>query len=305
MLTIARQTPRRRAGISHPDKVLWPATIKTRAFTKLDLVNYYLSVADRLLPHIVNRPLSIVRAPDGIEGLQFFQRHPGKAGQHVFEIRVSGEGKPYLGIKGIEGLVELAQSAALELHPWGARETEPDTPERIVFDMDPAPDVGFTKVISAAREVRARLKECGLEPFLKATGGKGLHVVVAVKSTRANPVRWPDVKTFARDICMKMAADAPDSYVAVPSRKVRTGRIFLDYLRNDRTSTAVAPWSPRARPGAPIAVPLDWSQLKSSLDPRSWNIGSIAKALRRTDPWATLASSAGSLSTAKKRLSRL
>jgi bifunctional non-homologous end joining protein LigD len=291
--------------LSHADKVMWPATERTRAFTKLDLARYYLMAADRMLPHIVHRPISIVRAPDGIEGQQFFQRHVGKGEHYVLPIKVSGEPKPYLGIAGAEGLAELAQAAGLEIHPWGSKANAPDTPERIIFDMDPAPDVDFSRVMAAARDVRERLQACGLEPFLKTTGGKGLHVVVAVKGSRTKPVTWDGVKTFARDLCTKMAADEPDKYVAVLSKKARTGRIFLDYLRNDRTSTAVAPWSPRARPGAPIAVPIEWSQLRGGLDPKAYNIATADKVLKRADAWKGLAASAGSLASAQSRLSKL
>ena len=305
MLAMAQDSALRKVQFSHADKVMWPPTPRTPAFTKLDLARHYLTVADLILPHIACRPLSIVRAPDGLQGQQFFQRHLGRGGHHVVAIKVAGEAKPYLSIAGVEGLIELAQTAVLEIHPWGSRPNAPDTPERIIFDIDPAPDVAFARVIAAAKDVRERLEACGLEPFVKTTGGKGLHVVVAVKGSRSKPVSWPEVKSFARDLCFRMAEEQPDKYVAVMSKKARSGRVFLDYLRNDRTSTAVAPWSPRARPGAPVALPLQWTQVKSGLDPKAYDIRTAARMAKRADAWKDLARSAGSLAAAQRKLVRL
>ena len=291
--------------ISRPEKVMWPASGKLKPVTKQDLAEYYLAASDRIMPHIEGRPVSVVRAPDGIEGQHFFQRHLHKGMAHVRSIKVEGENEPYLCIDGIDGLVELAQAAVLEIHPWGARKSDPETPERIIFDLDPAPDVDYERVIAGAKEIRRRLESCGLQPFVKTTGGKGLHVVVAVKGTARNPIDWADVKEFARDVCMGMAADSPDRYIATMSKAARTGKVFLDYLRNDKTSTAVAPWSPRARPGAPIAVPLEWSAVRKGLNPKAFNIWSSPGLLRKPDAWKGLAASAGLLHAARKRLASL
>ena len=273
-------------AISHPDKVLWPKAGRDAAVTKADLAAYYAFAADRLLEHIAGRPLSLVRTPDGIDGQHFFQRHlmPGSSTE-LKPVRVKGEAKPYITIDGAAGLRALAQAGVTEIHPWGSRPGDPETPARIVFDLDPAPDVKFAAVIAAALEMRARLKNLGFEPFVKTTGGKGIHVVIAVKGTPKKPLTWPMAKSFARAFCVALERDTPGRYTTNMSKKLRSGKIFLDYLRNDRTSTAVAPWSPRARPHAPISMPLPWSALKPGLDPLDFTVHKAKKLLKRADPW--------------------
>jgi bifunctional non-homologous end joining protein LigD len=280
-------------AISHPDKVLWPKTKDTPAISKLVLAAYYDEAADRMLPHIAERPLSIVRAPDGIDGEKFFQRHKLMgAAAPMLAIKAKGEPQPFLGLDNAKGLVALAQAGVLEIHPWGCKQGDPDTPERVIFDLDPAPDLAFSSVVEAAKELRARLAKLGFEPFVKTTGGKGLHVVVAIRGTPKNPATWADAKSFAKAVALTMEKDSPDAYTSTVAKKARVGKIFIDYLRNDRTSTGVAPWSPRARPGATIATPLPWSQLKSGLDPRAFRIDTAPALLKRADPWAGLAKSA-------------
>jgi bifunctional non-homologous end joining protein LigD len=203
------------------------------------------------------------------------------------------------------GLVALAQAAVLEIHPWGCKPGDPETPERIIFDLDPAPDVDFNRVIDSAKEVRDVLSDCGLTPFVKTTGGKGIHVVVAITGTRSKPVTWDEAKSFALAVSEHCATAAPDRYVTNMSKKQRGGKIFLDYLRNGRSATAVAPWSPRARDGATISVPLAWNQLRKGLDPAAFTIESAAPLLKRADPWKDLLSSAGSFETAKKKLEKI
>jgi len=290
--------------ISNPDKELWPATDDSPAVTKADLVRYYEMSAARILPHIAARPLSIVRAPDGIGGEQFFQRHvvPGLQA-YAKPIRVTGESKPYFSIDTEEGLVALGQVGVLELHPWGARPGEPDVPQRLIFDLDPASDVPFDSVIAAAKDMRAQLTHLGFTPFVKTTGGKGIHVVIAIKGARKKlPPTWTQAKEFARDVCLQMERDAPERYTTNMSKKVRGGKIFLDFLRNARTATAVAPWSPRARPGATISMPLTWNKLRAGLDPNQFAIPSAAKLLRGNDPWKDLDATAVNLEPARKRL---
>lgn len=291
-------------AITHPDKEMWPAAAPDPAFTKRDLAEYYERFADRILLHIAERPLSIVRAPDGIEGQLFFQRHAGQQGFRTEPIKVKGAPEPYMAVDDVEGLVGLAQAAVLEIHPWGVKKGEPDVPERVIFDFDPAPDVSFEQVIAAAKEMRERLTACGLEPFVKTTGGKGLHVVAAINGSPGAPATWPDAKDFARQLCLRMEADSPRAYIATMAKKVRSGKIFLDYLRNDRTATAVAPWSPRARPHAPIATPLEWNQLRKGLDPLAFTLRTIGAQLKKTDPWRDLHKAAGSLAAARKALLR-
>jgi bifunctional non-homologous end joining protein LigD len=289
--------------ISNPDKALWPETEDSPAVTKADLCRYYDTAADRILPHIGGRPLSIVRAPDGIGGEQFFQRHvlPGLE-KHLKPIAVSGEKKPYLSIDTAQALVALGQVAVLELHPWGSKRGEPEVPERLIFDLDPAPDVTFDTVIAAAKDMRARLQHLGFTPFVKTTGGKGIHVVIAIRGTPRKPVTWDEAKAFARDVCLAMEADSPNRYTTNMSKKVRGGKIFLDFLRNARTATAVAPWSPRARAGATISMPLPWSRLRAGLDPTQFTIPNAAKLLRKADPWADIDRTAMNIEPARKRL---
>ncbi len=290
--------------ITHPDKAMWPTAKPDPAFSKLDLAKHYEAFADRILLHVAARPLSLVRAPDGIDGQKFFQRHAHQQASGARPIKVTGEAEPYLAIDDEPGLVSLAQAAVLELHPWGCQRDAPDVPERIIFDLDPAPDIDFDRVIAAAKEVRDRLKALGLEPFVKTTGGKGLHVTAAIKGTARDPATWPDVKDFAHQFCLQMVADRPDAYIATMAKKARSGKIFLDYLRNDRSSTAVAPWSPRARPHAPIATPLPWSQLRNGLDPLAFTLRTAGALLKRADPWRDLHKSATPLAAARRALEK-
>lgn len=289
--------------ITHPDKAMWPATRAAPAVTKRELAEYYLAVAPRMLPHIAGRPISVVRAPDGIEGPRFFQRHASR-GSGAREISVPGEARPFLAVETVEELVGLAQVAVLEIHPWGSRRDAPDTPERLIIDLDPAPDLDFAAVIAAAKEVRGKLMAFGLEPFVKTTGGKGLHVVAPVRGTKSRPLDWPTLKDFARGFCAGLAADAPGRYAFSMAKKERTGRIFLDYLRNDRSATAVAPWSPRARPGAPIAMPVPWAKLRAGFDPRAFDIAAAARLLRLADPWKDMSASAAAIPAAAEKRTR-
>jgi len=291
--------------ITHPEKILWPATKSGNAVTKLDLARYYEMAAWRMLPHIARRPISLVRAPDGIHGERFFQRHVLAGVAAAVPMQVAGEKQPFHALDSMEGLVALAQAAVLEIHPWGCKPDDPESPERLIFDLDPAPDVSFAQVIDAAKDMREMLSACGLTPFVKTTGGKGLHVVTAIEGNRKNPVTWDDAKSFALEVSEHVARKAPERYVINMSKKQRGGRIFLDYLRNGRMATAVAPWSPRARDGATIAAPVAWSQLRKGLDPAAFTIASAASLLNRADPWKDLEASAGSLETARKKLARL
>ncbi|HSC19299.1 MAG TPA: DNA ligase D [Rhizomicrobium sp.] len=290
-------------AISNPDKALWPAANESPAVTKGELVRYYEMAAGRILPHIEGRPLSIVRAPEGIDGERFFQRHvvPGLQA-YATPIRVAGEAKPYFAVNTEEGLVAMGQVAVLEFHPWGSKKGDPEIPERLTFDLDPAPDVDFDSVIGAAKEMRGLLEQLGFTPFVKTTGGKGIHVVVAIKGTPKKPLTWDVAKSFARDVCLRMERDAPSRYTTNMSKKVRGGKIFLDFLRNARTATAVGVWSPRARPGATISIPLPWSKLKPGLDPTQFTIPNAAKLLRSADPWRDIDNSAMNIESARKRL---
>ena len=292
-------------AITHPEKVLWPAAKTAGAVTKLDLARYYELAAPRMLPHIQRRPISMVRAPDGIGGQRFFQRHVLAGVAAASPMDVEGEKQPFHSIDSVEGLVALGQAAVLEIHPWGCKQGDPETPERLIFDLDPAPDLAFERVIEAAKDIRAALLDCGLTPFVKTTGGKGLHVVTAIAGTRTKPVTWDEAKAFALELAERVAKAAPERYVTNMSKKKRGGKIFLDYLRNGRMATAVAPWSPRARDGATIATPLSWNQLRKGLDPAAFTIASAAQLLKHADPWKDLAASAASLESARKKLRKI
>jgi DNA ligase D len=269
--------------LSSPDKVLYPE----QGITKRALAEYYESIAEWILPVVRLRPISLVRCPAGRAHKCFFQRHAGsRVPSQIKEIDIPGfeQSGAYLYFTNASGLIALVQMGVLEIHPWGCRTDKPERPDRMTFDLDPGEGLDFKDVVAGAKEVRNFLTGMGLKSFVKTTGGKGLHVQLPI----ARRYSWAEVKRFAKRAAELIAAAAPDRYLTRIPKAERKRRIFIDYLRNDPTSTSVAAYSTRARPGAPVSTPLHWDELGAELDPAKFSLMTVPQRLRhlRHDPWA-------------------
>ncbi len=265
--------------ITHPDRVI----SETGHITKGELAEYHSAVASLMLAHIARHPVSLLRCPSGIGQPCFFQRNPGKGlGEevHPFKFRHKGKSYEYLYIETPTGLLSLIQMGAIEIHPWGAGIDNIDCPDRLIFDLDPAPDIPFEAVKLAALDLRQRLKHKGLESMPKCTGGKGIHVTVPLAARD----EWAAVKEFAAVLSGEMVAAAPSAYVATMTKAKRTGKIFIDYFRNDYTATAIADYSVRARESAPVAVPLEWRELKDLQSASQFTIKDVLQRLKKKPP---------------------
>ena len=265
--------------LTHPDRVYWPDA----GVTKQDLAAYYVSVWDRMKPHILGRALSLVRAPEGVGGETFFQKHiAGNVKSSPLRHSVPGKDHDVIAVENVEDVVALVQSGTLEIHVRGSRLDSLETCDRIVFDLDPGEGVVWQQIVAAARETRDRLKAEKLESFVKLSGGKGVHVVVPVADAD-----WDTTKLFTQRIAARMAADSPKLYLAKMTKALRQGRIFIDYFRNSREATSIAPYSTRARPGAPVSAPVTWERLARTTGGNEFSVLDLSTRLK-DDAWADI-----------------
>jgi bifunctional non-homologous end joining protein LigD len=265
--------------LTHPDRVYWPDV----GVTKKALAEYYVSVWDWIRPQIVNRALSLVRAPEGVGGETFFQKHiAANVKSSPLRHAVAGKDHDVIAVDTVDDLMALVQSGALEIHVRGSQLASLETCDRIVFDLDPGEGVAWPQIIVAAREVRERLKAQKLESFVKLSGGKGIHVVVPIADAD-----WKTTKQFSQAITTRMAADSPTLYLAKMTKALRAGRIFIDYFRNSREATSIAAYSTRARPGAPVSAPVSWERLSRTTGGNDFSLLDLKKRLK-DDAWAEI-----------------
>jgi bifunctional non-homologous end joining protein LigD len=306
---IVLETPKRQTGdtpkrqkpavtLTHPDRIYWP----DQGVTKEGLADYYSDLWRYMAPFVVDRPLSLLRCPSGIAGERFFQKHAWKGlDRHIQQVPdpKDDDEAPLISIGDLDGLIGLVQAAVLEIHPWGSVVGDWERPDMIIMDLDPGEGVPWKSIIAAAEEVRERLEAAGLHAFVKTSGGKGLHVAAPLKPR----AQWPAVKAFTKEIAEAMAADSPDRFVATITKSKRRGKILVDYLRNQRGATAVAPYSTRARPGAPVSMPLSWQELDPGIGPAYFTVVNtpIRLASLRSDPWADFRTAAVPLDARMKR----
>ena len=269
--------------LTHPDRVLFPE----QGITKADLAGYYAKVADRMLPHVADRPLMLVRCPAGEGAECFHQKHPTRGvSRDIVRVPImenSGATADHMMVRDARGLISLVQIGALEIHTWGSRASQLDCPDQLTFDLDPDEGLPWLRVVEAALTLRRQLEDLGLPTFLKTTGGKGLHIVTPIEPSTP----WDDAKLFCRAASELLVQREPDKYVTNIAKAKRKGKVLIDYLRNGRGATAIAPYSTRAKPGAPVAMPLHWEELTAKLKPSAFTVERVPARLKaqRTDPW--------------------
>jgi bifunctional non-homologous end joining protein LigD len=283
--------------ISNPGRVL----DEQSGVTKIDVARFYERIGPLLLPHVENRPLSVVRCPRGFASACFFQKHGGGMfpdAVRSLPVEDSSGTSQYLMVDSIEGLVGLVQMNVIELHPWGSRGDLLERPDRMFFDLDPGPGVAWKRVVAAAQRLNTILEHLDMESFVKTTGGKGLHVVVPL----VRRYEWDQVKGFSHAVAVQLAKVDPQEYVATASKAKRKGRIFVDYLRNGRGATAVAPYSVRARPGAAVSTPISWKELEKLASADAFDLNAVISRAQgnRADPWAKFLDSPQKLPRAQK-----
>jgi bifunctional non-homologous end joining protein LigD len=288
---------RRTVALTHPDRVYWPDA----GVTKEGLADYYTEVWPFMGPLIIGRALALLRCPDGITGQQFFQKHAwkGLSSSIVIVEDPQNPGEPLVSVRDLDGLIGLVQAATLEIHPWGSTATDWERPDTIIMDLDPGEGVAWAAMIEAAGDVRARLEAAGLAAFVKTSGGKGLHIVAPVKPK----ADWPAVKAFTKAMADSMASDSPQKYVATIAKAKRTGKILVDYLRNQRGMTAVAAYSTRARPGASVSMPIGWDELGPEIGPAYFTVANAPSRLASLarDPWDGFRAAAAPIEARKAR----
>ncbi len=265
--------------LTHPERILW----EEAGITKQGLAEFYIDIADWILPHIAGRPLSLLRCPSGAAAKCFFAKHPWPGLDKMVRRVDVGDEQAMLSVDNVNGLMSLVQAGVIEIHPWGSAIHQLEKPDRLIFDLDPGKDVSWTAVIEAAQDVSGRLAALGLQSFVKTSGGKGLHIVVPIQPEAS----WDEFKAFAKAIAGTMAKERPDRYTATIAKRARSNRVFVDYLRNDRSATAVAAYSPRALPRASVSTPLSWDELAPGLRSDHFTVGNVLHRLSslNRDPW--------------------
>ena len=277
--------------LTHPDRVLFSDI----GLTKQGLAEYYAKVADRMVEHIEGRALALVRCPEGVGEPCFFQKHLSPGMSKHLETKVSGEDEPVIIADTAEDVLEFVQFGGIEFHPWGSLAKSIESPDTMVFDLDPGPDVDWQAVVQATQAVGERLRDLGLFPFVKTSGGKGFHVVVPLK---AGTIGWDDLKRFSRAVSVDMDKLVPGHFVTKMTKSIRAGKIFIDFFRNNRGSTSVAPYSVRAREGAPVSVPIEWNQVANLANAHSFTVLNVSDWLTSPDddPWREFRKSAKKIS---------